>query len=184
MAKKNKSADRLKQPLILILAIFIAVSPYFWFQGFSFKSLTKLGYLGIFFINFITSASVIIPIPGAATAFLGGAILNPIIVGIAAGLGAGLGESFGYLAGYEGRGLLKKYERKNSWLTRLKKLFMLNGFLTILVCAAIPFPFFDFIGILAGLLKYPLPKFLLAVILGRVARDIIFAWTGAKFLPY
>lgn len=181
---KNKKAGylRFKQFSILIFLICVVIIPYIWFQGLDFRSLSKLGYLGIFIINFITSATVIFPIPGAATAILGGAVLNPVLVGISAGIGAAIGEGIGYLAGFEGRRLLRKYEKKKSFLIRLEYLFKLNGFATILICALLPFPFFDFVGILAGVLKYPVWKFFLAVLLGRILRDIVLAWSGAKLL--
>lgn len=168
---------------ILLIAI-IVVLPLLLFRGYNQASLLKLGYFGIFFINFITSATVFIPIPGAATAFLSGAILNPFLVGIAAGVGATLGEIFGFLTGYQGRNLLENYKKQIKWLGRVEDFFKINGFLTIFVCALLPFPFFDFIGVLAGVMRYPILKFMLATFIGRVVRDILFALFGAKILPY
>ncbi len=168
----------------IILIAIVIILPLILFRNYNQASLLKLGYLGIFFINFITSATVFIPIPGAATAFLGGAVLNPFLVGIAAGVGATLGEMFGFLTGYQGRNLLDKYKRRIKWLSKVEDFFKINGFLTILVCALLPFPFFDFIGVLAGVMGYSFPKFMLATFIGRVVRDIFFAIFGAKILPY
>lgn len=178
--EKKESAKPLWGIIIIIFIILVILLPLSLLQDFDFRSLSKLGYLGIFLINFITSATVIIPIPGAASAFVGGIVLNPVLVGIAAGIGATIGELSGYFAGYGGRRLIKKYEKSNNLLSKLEYLFHQNGFATILVCAALPFPFFDFIGILSGAFKYPIWKFITAILIGRVSRDIIFAWSGGK----
>ena len=133
------------------------------------------GYLGAFMVSAITSATIILPIPGIAVIFALGAVLNPIIVGVAGGVGGGLGELTGYLAGYSGRGVVenhKLYERMERWMRR-------RGSVTIFVLALIPNPFFDLAGFTAGALRFPLWKFLTVCLLGKIPRFVGIAVAGA-----
>ncbi len=133
------------------------------------------GYLGAFMVSTITSATIILPVPGVAVVFALGAVLNPFLVGVAGGLGGGLGELTGYLAGYSGRGVIenrKPYERMERWMRR-------RGSITIFVLALIPNPFFDLAGFTAGALRFPLWKFLFICLLGKVPRFIAIAVAGA-----
>jgi len=146
--------------------------------------LTELGYLGTFLINFIASSTVLFPLPGVVTVLFGGAIWNPILVGFFSGLGATLGEALGYFLGYGSRGFLKSYEKRTKWIGKVEEFFHKQGFITIFIFSLIPLPVFDIIGIIAGAFNYPLWKFALATLLGRVLRNILIAWSGAKILPY
>jgi len=137
-----------------------------------------LKYTAIFIISLAASATLIIPIPGLALTSLIGAVslnsLDPLWVGIASALGASLGETTGYLLGYSGRIAVrdtKNYERVAGWMSKW-------GSLTIFVLAFIPNPLFDLAGIAAGVLKYPLWKFILVGILGRLPKHILFAYLG------
>ena len=49
------------------------------------------------------------------------------------------------------------------------------GILTLLVLAAVPNPIFDFVGISAGALRFPLIKFLLVVFFGKLFKGIFIA---------
>jgi membrane protein DedA with SNARE-associated domain len=55
--------------------------------------------------------------------------------------------------------------------------------MTTFAFSTLPLPVFDFIGIMAGVLDYPIWKFAAATLLGRIIRNFIIAWTGAKILP-
>jgi uncharacterized membrane protein YdjX (TVP38/TMEM64 family) len=186
--KKEKSQNTselnkfTKKYRLLILGVSLILLFIIWQEREALEQLPKLGYLGVFFLNFITNASIIFPFPGTASAFLAGSIWNPTLVGIFSGLGAGLGELFGYFLGYGGRSLIKPFKKENVYLIRLKNFFKKNAFITIFILATVPIPFFDFIGILAGAMNYPVWKFLIATIAGRVIRDVIIAWSGARIL--
>jgi len=56
-----------------------------------------------------------------------------------------------------------------------------HGSLLIVLFAFVPNPFFDAIGIVAGLALYPLRRFLMLVFIGRLARDLIVAYVGSTF---
>ncbi len=132
--------------------------------------LRRYGYLGVFLIPLIGSASFILPMPGLAVIATGGAFLDPvlglppwIVVGVVAGLGEALGELTGYAIGVSGRDLIAKgkwYEKANHWMVTY-------GFWCVAFFAFIPNPFFDAIGFAAGVLRYPLWKFVLACMIGK-----------------
>lgn len=134
------------------------------------------GYLGIFLVSFIGSASIIFPIPATFVIFIFGGILNPWIVGLVAGIGAAIGELTGYAIGFAGRKAAKKKYKK--WLIKSRKWAEKRGaFLVILIFAATPLPD-DIVGILAGIIKYDIKKFLLATLIGKTIMCLAIAWGG------
>jgi len=180
-ANKNGQIDVRQR--IAVLAIAVTSVVLIWFFREKFLTLSRVGLLGIFFINFFASATILFPFPGVASVLIGGAVINPFAVGLISGLGAGTGELFGYFVGYGGRGLVRKSVKRDHWVRKLQFFFHSGGFVTILILSALPIPVFDFVGILAGTLSYPVGKYYLATIMGRSIRNIIIAWTGAKVLP-
>lgn len=172
----SKYKDKLSKYLFLFLSVLISVS-IFYFRG-ELSKLASFGYLGIFLINLIGSATIIIPAPSFVATFVGGSIYNPLIVGVLSGIGAGLGELTGYLAGYGGSVAIsknKKYELIEKWMHK-------NGFLTILILAIVPNPFFDISGVISGATHYSLKKFLTAVLIGKVIRFTLLAFVGKSLL--
>lgn len=184
MHKKIINRATLEQLLrILLFFGMLAVLYFVWLQRGKITALSRYGYAGVFLINFISSATIFLPLPGVATVFLTGALWNPLLVGLSAGLGAGIGELSGYLMGYGGRGLVVAgQEDTNKLVQMLKNFFIRNGFITTFILALIPIPFFDIVGVFAGAMSYPIWKFTLAAITGRIIRDVIIAWSGAEFL--
>ncbi len=157
--------------LILVLGITAAI---FVFRG-RVANLAAYGYLGAFLISLLSSATIILPIPGIAVIFALGATYDPYLIGLAAGTGSALGELSGYMAGYSGQGVFKKsktYLRMEGWMKR-------RGSLVIFVLAFVPNPIFDLAGAAAGILKYPAWKFLLFCFLGKTPRNILVAFAGA-----
>lgn len=137
--------------------------------------LAGYGYVGVFLISLLGNATVILPVPSLAVVFAGGGVLNPLLVGLVAGLGEPLGELTGYMAGYGGSAVVEdreRFARVQEWMER-------RGFLTILVLAAIPNPLFDLAGISAGMLHYPVTKFLVACWIGKTAKALAIAYLGS-----
>ena len=183
--KKNKEVrNNTAIPRFLILILTSIIIVFLTYKAKDFESFTSLGYIGILLLNFISSASVIFPMPGTLSVLWGGAVWNPILVGLFSGIGASLGEVSGYLLGFGSRGFLHRLEKKNEWFLKIEYFFHKTGFMTIVIVSLLPLPIFDFIGILAGGLNYPLWKFLIATSIGRIIRNLLIAWTGAKFLPF
>ena len=139
------------------------------------KGLAGYGYAGVFLVSVLSNATVVFPVPGLAVVFAGGGVLNPLLVGLVAGMGEPLGELTGYLAGYGGRAAVQgggRFERLQAWMER-------RGFLTLFLLSAIPNPLFDLAGIAAGMLRFPLAKFLLACWLGKSLKTLLIAYLGS-----
>ncbi|TET25299.1 MAG: hypothetical protein E3J67_04230 [Dehalococcoidia bacterium] len=189
--------ERLKRWLIpistLILVIGITATIYLVFGRHPerLEELKDYAYWGAFLISLIGNATIILPGAVLPILFAIGFSLypvsgidGPIIVGLAGGVGAAIGEITGYMVGYSGRGVIEKiklYSRLVGWLERW-------GAVTIFILSAVPF-FFDLVGIAAGVLRFPLWKFVLACWLGRtllyVSLTLLAAVLGWKVaLPY
>ncbi len=136
------------------------------------------GYSGVFLISLLGNATVIFPAPSFAIVFAVGGALEPLSVGISAGVGAAIGEMTGYLAGVGGRGVFEDrqlYQRLAGWMQE-------HGMLAVFILAVIPNPIFDVGGMVAGALRMPAWKFLLAAALGKSIRFYILALSGHLLL--
>jgi len=132
------------------------------------------GYLGVFLATLVSSATIVLPVPGLAIVYVAGSVWNPILVGLVAGLGDALGETTAYLAGYAGQGLVENaplYDRFEDWMEH-------HGFMTIFLLSAIPNPFMDMGGIAAGASGFPGRLFFVATLIGKTIKDIAFALAG------
>ena len=162
--------------ILIVIAITIII---FVFRD-QVANLEAYGYLGAFLIALITSATVILPIPGIVLIYALGAVYDPILIGLASGAGAALGEITGYMAGFSGQIVLennKTYLRLEQWMRR-------RGMIVIFILSFIPNPLFDLAGAVAGVLRFPLWKFLIACFLGKTPRNILVAYAGAWSLSY
>jgi membrane protein YqaA with SNARE-associated domain len=136
----------------------------------------SFGYLGIFIISFLGSATIFLPAPAHFVVFAFGGILNPWIVGIVSGTGAALGEFTGYILGYGGKEVLNRKYKKDldkarGWMERH------GAFMIIILFAITPLPD-DVIGILCGVIRYSAKKFLLASLIGKLIMHLILAFAG------
>ena len=179
-------------PLLTLLLI-IAISVVLFFYGRNPERVAELGkyhYLGAFLISLIGNATVLLP--GIVLPILSGlgivlypaaGLVSPVIVGLAGGAGAAIGEIVGYMAGYSGRGIVensKLYQRLVDWVRRW-------GVIAIFIFALVPL-FFDLVGLAAGVLRFPLWKFILVCWLGRTLLYVVFVVLAAlgweAVLPY
>ncbi len=142
-----------------------------WAQGF----VAATGYFGIFVVSLIGSASIVLPLPFIVVVFSAGAFLNPLLVGLSAGAGAAIGELSGYGVGYGAQTLIakhkKRFELAESWFQKH------GGFFVIFIFAATPLPF-DVVGLMSGAMKYPIKKFFIATLLGKIVANLIVAYAG------
>lgn len=147
------------------------------------EEFARYGYPGIFALSLMANATVILPAPSIALVFVFGGVLDPILVGLVAGAGAALGELAGYAAGYSGQAVVENaaiYERFINWLRS-------NERLTLIIMAglaAIPNPFFDLVGIAAGVLKIPVARFLVAAWIGKTLLMGATALAGAYSIDW
>ena len=141
----------------------------------------QYSYLGAFLAMLIGSATVFLPAPALAVVVaLGATSANPWMIALVGGIGAALGEITGYLAGYSGH----KVAEEQSHYKKIAKLVETRGFIAIAILAFIPNPLFDVVGFVAGGTRYPLPKFLTATVLGKIAKCFAAAYAGAWSLSW
>jgi uncharacterized membrane protein YdjX (TVP38/TMEM64 family) len=147
---------------------------FFYFST-DISNLRSYGYFGVFLINVVGAASILLPSPAAASVLGGGALLDDFLgvpawfwVGIVAGCGEAIGEFSGYVAGYGGRVILEErpiYARIKSWMQR-------KGTLTMFLMSTIPNPLFDVAGLAAGAVQMPMRSFFFAVLGGKIIKDM------------
>ena len=143
-----------------------------------------LGYPGVFFLSFLGSVAMVLPVPGLlAVCGAGGLELNLVLVGLLSGAGETIGEISGYSIGYGGRSMVEgrgPYERVRKWMQR-------RGGLVIFLVSLVPNPLFDLVGIAAGGLRFPLARFLAIVLVGKTLKGLIVGhtcfWIGQN-LPW
>ena len=137
--------------------------------------LTTTGYLGVFLMGIIGSASPVWPLPGSWAAFIAAGLgLNPFLLGLAAGFGEPIGELSGYTAGYGGQIALRRFKRYQQIENWMKK----YGGPTIFVVSGIPNFFIKAATIAAGGLRYPIWKFFLFCWGGKTVKSLAFAFAG------
>lgn len=147
--------------------------------------LISFGPVGLFLAAVIGNAMLFLPLPVdliivpiSTIDFFGLGVITPLILGIIAGIGATIGSCSGYfigLAGIKGFESMSKKEVQN--LNILKAKLKEVGIPLVAFFAFTPLPF-DLIGIAAGLAKYPLSKFFIGNLIGKVPRYIILAYAG------
>ena len=136
----------------------------------------KWGYLSVFLVSLISSASILFPIPNFILIFSLGSSLNPFLIAIIAALGSTIGETTGYLLGLGGKEILEdKYSRQ---LKRIKKMFKKYGsVIWIFILGATPLPD-DIAGIFCGVIRYDFKKYFIATFLGKLVLYLFLAYSG------
>ena len=143
----------------------------------------EFGYPGVFFLSFLASVSLVLPVPGLVSLCGVSLLLNPLVLGILAGIGETLGEISGYAIGYGGRTVVENrryYARIRAWMER-------RGTAVIFLVSIVPNPFFDVVGITAGSVRFPLHRFLATVWIGKTLKGIMVAYSchyGITLLPW
>lgn len=168
--------NKLFYAILFLLSALLLISPLY--LKFDFNAVKSLGILGVAIFNFLSSSTLFFPAPGIIATGIGGALYNPILVALASSIGSTLGESVGFIFGHSSRKIT--HPRDHTFMESLYRIIHhKHGSLLIVALAFIPNPFFDAVGIVAGLALYPLKRFLMLVFIGRFARDIIVAYVGS-----
>lgn len=171
-----------------VVAGLLGLSVLFYLFRDQVQLLRYFGYPGIFLLNLIASASIILPIPALPFVFgmaaletsVGVKAFSVFWLGVAAGIGSSLGELSGYAAGFSGRAVIERsplYDRLHEWTERY-------GVIVIVILAIIPNPLFDMAGIAAGTLRMPLWKFFVATLLGKLIKMWLVAYAGANAIGW
>ena len=162
-------------PLLTILLV-VAISVSLFLYQDRVAELGHYGYLGAFLVSLVSSATVILPLPGIVVLFALGAALNPVLIGLTGATGGIIGEMTGFMAGYGGREMVQRrgqaYARAENWMRRW-------GGWAVFAFAAVPLPVFDVAGVVAGVLGYPLWKFLLIGWVGKSIKYVFLVLAGA-----
>ncbi|MCJ7739676.1 MAG: VTT domain-containing protein [Anaerolineae bacterium] len=139
------------------------------------QDVKEYGYAGLFLISILGNATIVLPVPTMMAAFVGGGVLNPVLVGVISAAGATIGELTGYLAGVGGQAIIENralHERIERWMDRY-------GLFALFFLAAIPNPFFDVAGIIAGMSGVPVTTYMLVVWAGKIVKFVLIAYLGA-----
>lgn len=167
------------------VAIIVAITVASFWLAFNPELVMRLGhwgYVGAFFISLIASATIVLPAPGLAIIIAMGAALDPVLLGIVAGVGSAFGELSGYIAGATGRAFIPDAQRHR--FDYLEQLTRKYGAPLLGLLAALPFPLFDFAGIVAGIMRMNVLAFLVAVSAGKSIKYIILILVGAGSLHF
>jgi uncharacterized membrane protein YdjX (TVP38/TMEM64 family) len=84
----------------------------------------------------------------------------------------------GYVAGVSGQAVVENMRLYDRLLDRMRQHTRATVFVLIIM-AAIPNPAFDLVGIAAGTLRVPLPRFILSAFAGNLVKMLAFAYAGA-----
>jgi membrane protein DedA with SNARE-associated domain len=142
------------------------------------QDLANFGYLGLFLWNVIASGTLIVPLPGLLVAGAAASVWNPILVALASAAGSTLGEGTSYFAGRGSHSTVKRVASNHRMYIRIDRWMQSRGAVTLFIFAVIPLPFFDVVGFAAGSLKYPIQRFAVAVLLGKIVKFMTVAALG------
>jgi len=154
------------------------------------KDFAGFGYLGVFLIAFLCSATVILGIPILPLMFALGGVLNPFYVGLAAGAGEAIGELIVYTAGRTGHAFFLKDRfieaqtntEVHGIYPRLQRWIHAKGALALFLASAVFNPFFSLISATAGATRFPVLRFLVVVWAGKTVKWMTVAILGYAFL--
>jgi len=125
-------------------------------------------YVGAFLSAFISHLVPFIALPYLAVVWLLASTipgLNPVLIGLSSGLGAGLGKASSYLIGRGGARLVGEERRRQ--LEALRGLVKDYAAAAAFIVSATPLPD-DAVLIAVGMMKYPLWKYMVATLSGKV----------------
>jgi membrane protein DedA with SNARE-associated domain len=160
--------------------------------------LGEFAYVGVFLVNLVSTATLIIPVPGI-TAAANVLIVTeasdarfPWVIGALGGAGMAIGEFTAYYAGVFGAHAARRQDfdiperflplarRTYAFVQRLMQRW---GMLTLFVLAAIPEPVFEIAAVTAGSVHMPVRRYFAAVLAGCIVRGLTLAYLGTK-LPF
>ena len=172
--RNEKNHKKLYFLALILLGIILFLPVFFQIR---YHELRSFGLLGVFLLNLVGSATIFFPTPAFISVGITATQINPLLVAFIGALGAALGEGTTFLFGLTSNKFFNL--EKHKILKKLKKIIHNKwGAVAILALAFIPNPFFDGIGILAGLSRYPIKRFLLLTFFGRFLRYIVIGYVS------
>ena len=168
---------------LLALVLGLGVAIVVWSLRGNISSVKAVGYPGVFFLSLLGSGAMVFPVPGLISVCGASVVLSPLLIGLLAGVGESIGEVSGYAVGYGGGTIVER----RRFYSKLKQWMETRGTLVIFLVSIIPNPVFDLVGIAAGGVRYPLPRFLAIVWVGKTLKGVLVAYTcyyGVTLLPW
>jgi len=178
LKERSKKIDIILFVLNLLISLGIV---FFAFKLINSKDVIKYtarGYLAIFFATLLGSSTVFLPAPNVAVLIAGGILFNPILSGVFGGLGWSLGEIVGYYVGRKSSKLVITSKRLSRYYLRAENYVRKWGLKILFLFSIIPNPAFDAFGIVAGIYKIPVLKFMAICAAGKVIGAIIISMLG------
>jgi membrane protein YqaA with SNARE-associated domain len=175
------ASARTIQVAVLVLALVVVL--VVWLARGTVPDPSDVGYAGVFFLSFLGSAAMVLPVPGLISLCGGSLFLNPFALGMLAATGETIGEISGYAVGFGGRGVVEK----SRTYIRIRRWMKTRGWIVILVVSIIPNPLFDLVGIAAGATRYPVARFLGIVFVGKTVKGLTIAYACSwvlELLPW
>jgi membrane protein YqaA with SNARE-associated domain len=170
---------RILLPLVTIVLI-VAVSVALFVFRDEIKALKDYAYVGVFIVSMASSATIILPMPGVLVFVPLLMTLNPVLVGVVGAGGSIIGECTAWVAGRSGSDLArrgKNYVRVEGWMKK-------RGTLVVFLFAAVPVLPMDVGGIVAGALRYPLWKFVVVGLAGKIIKYVSLMLLAARGLQW
>jgi len=175
--------------LILYLVVLIALSfglayvlgHLMAYLNLPLETLATTAYLVVFIVTLASNAAVFVPVALHISIILAAADKwNPAIIALVASVGGTLGEITAYYAGYLGKRVMHLentpgYNRLASWMKRY-------GPWGIFFISLQPILPVDIAGLLAGVSKLPLWKFLLPCWPGKIIKYLLLCYLGTAVL--
>jgi membrane protein YqaA with SNARE-associated domain len=169
-APTRPSVRSLLRPMGMLLAVAV-LSVAMVVAPIDYRGMGNYGYIGVFLITLLGTASLVVPVPYLGALYLGATFLDPTLVAIVAGVASALGETTGYFVGATGRAVIPR----TRWSPSLERAMSRFGGPIVFMLAAIPNPVFDVAGVVAGAIKLPLWIFMVATLLGKTLRFWVLA---------
>ena len=127
------------------------------------------GYFGLFIACLASTSTILLPAPGIIVVMQYASILNPFWVIAIGALGTTLGELTGYFLGRCGVEVINLNTNK-----KLFKFIENRGYIAVLIASSIPFPVFDVVGILSGIMNLNIFKFICSCYVGKFIKLLVY----------
>lgn len=166
-------SGRKRVVLALVILVAMCALGYGAYEASSYlEGFKQYGALGAFLVSFIASTSIFFPVFGFVVvgAIAASDLSNWALVALGSAFGSALGQFTAYLAGYGGRAVIHKeqsvwYRRAEDWMSRY-------GSLAIFFFALTFMPV-DVAGLVAGAVRFPYWKYLLATFVGYMPKTFV-----------
>ena len=150
-SKPFKLATIILGIVFILLAVIVSIDP---------RPFLQFGYLGVFVYNLFGPGTFLIPTLSRH--------MNVILLSLVTAAGMALNDSVSWLAGKNGDIVFPRGRR----VARIEAAIKKYGPFALFFWAIIPFPY-DFIAVIAGILKHPFKRFLIPTFLGRLIRFLL-----------